>query len=132
MRRALLLALPVALASCTSPEPPRDAMVRKAEEVSAIRVHSLPPGCFVELNNEFMGATPITIHVPSSSGRWKGTMYDVHRLRVSMPRGGGFEEKRWNGWDDVPKRVVFRIPGAEHWYHANSPKRPEKPMVQVR
>ena len=131
MRRALLLALPVALASCTSPEPDRDAIVKKAEEVSAIHIHSLPPGCFVELNNEFMGVTPVTIRVPSCEGQWKGGMYDVHRLRVSMPRGGAYEEKRWEAWDDVPERLVFRIRGAEHWYHANSPKRPEKPTVQV-
>lgn len=130
--RFLVTLAATALVACTSPEPPKDAVVRKAEEVGTIHVHSLPPGCFVELNNEFMGVTPVTIRVPSYEGQWKGSMYDVHRLRVSMPRGGGYEEKRWQAWEDVPERVVFRIRGAEHWYHANSPKRPEKPTVQVR
>ena len=61
-----------------------------------------------------------------------GTMGKLHRLRVSMPRGGGYEEKRWFGYDPIPQRAVFRIPGAETWYHANSPQRPVKPTVQVR
>lgn len=56
----LVFPLTLLLAACTNPEPDKDAIVRKAQEVSAIHVHSLPPGCFVELNNEFMGVTPVT------------------------------------------------------------------------
>jgi hypothetical protein len=81
---AALVGVLSSLAACTTP-PPEPSIVRKAEEVTAVRIHSLPPGCFVELNNEFMGVTP----------------------------------------DPVPKQVVFRIPGAENWYHANSPQPPK-------
>jgi len=124
--------LAATLTACQTPEPEPEAPVRKAQEVTAVQVHSLPPGCFVELNNEFLGVTPLTIRVPSYEGKWRGSMYELNRLRVSMPRGGGYEEKRWFGYDPIPQRVVFRIPGAEHYYHANSPKRPEKPTVTVR
>ncbi len=127
--RAALLAT---LTACTSPELPRNAIVRKAEEVSVIHVHSLPPGCFVELNNEFMGVTPLTIRVPSYEGDWSGDFGKYHILRASIPRGRGYDQKFWRTGDPVPKRVVLRVPGAEHWYHANSPQRPEKPTVQVR
>ena len=106
--------------------------MRKAQEVTAVQVHSLPPGCFIELNNEFLGVTPLTIRVPSYEGKWTGGMYKMHRLRASMPRSNGWEEKRWFGSDPIPKQVVFRIEGAEHYYHANSPKPPEKPTVTVR
>ena len=121
-----------ALAACATPDSAPEPEVREAQEVTPIHIHSLPPGCFVELNNEFMGVTPVTIRVPSNEGKWTGTMGKLHRLRVSMPRGGGYEEKRWYGYDPIPQRVVFRIPGVEHYYHANRPKRPEKPTVQVR
>jgi hypothetical protein len=121
-----------ALAACATPDPVPEPEVREAQEVTPIHIHSLPPGCFVELNNEFMGVTPVTIRVPSNEGKWTGTMGKLHRLRVSMPRGGGYEEKRWFGYDPIPQRAVFRIPGAETWYHANSPQRPVKPTVQVR
>jgi hypothetical protein len=117
----------VSLAACTSPEPDKDAIVRKAQEVSAIQVHSLPPGCFVELNNEFMGVTPLTIRVPSYEGDWSGGFGKYHILRASIPRARGHDQKFWRTGDPVPKRVVFRIPGAERWYHANSPKPPAPP-----
>jgi hypothetical protein len=129
--KLLMFLAAAALAGCTTTEPDEEAVVKKAQEVTPIHIHSLPPGCFVELNNEFMGVTPVTIRVPSSEGKWTGSMYQLNRLRVSMPRGGGYEEKRWYGYDPIPQRVVFRIRGAEHYYHANRPKRPEKPTVQV-
>lgn len=122
-----LTILTIALVACTTPQP--EPVARKAQEVTAIRVHSLPPGCFVELNNEFLGVTPVTIRVPSSGGKWTGSMGKLHRLRVSMPRGGGYEEKRWFGYDLIPQRAVFRIPGAETWHHANSPKPRSKPAL---
>jgi len=122
----------VALVACTSPEPDKDTIVRKAEEVTAIEVHSLPPGCFIELDEEFLGATPLTIHVPSYEGRWRGGTYETHRLRASIPRSTGCEEKVWRGGSPVPRRVVFRIPGAENWYHANCPQRPQYPVLTGR
>ena len=132
MRRISWIVLAVAvLTGCQTPEPEPEVPVRKAQEVTAIKVHSLPPGCFIELNNEFLGATPLTIRVPSYEGKWTGATYKMHRLRASMPRGQGWEEKRWFGYDPIPERVVFRIPGVESWYHANSPSPPKKPTVTV-
>ena len=120
-----------ALAACATPDPVPEPEVREAQEVTAVQVHSLPPGCFVELNDEFMGVTPLTIRVPSYKGDWSGSFAQTHVLRASIPKGSGYEQKVWMTGDAVPRRVVFRIPGAETWYHANSPKRPEKPTVQV-
>ena len=128
MRRAsnrlALAGAALVFAACTTPEP--EPVVRKAEEVTAIRVHSLPPGCFVELNNEFLGVTPLTIRVSSYDGDWRGGFGDLHILRASIPRGSGFDERSWRTGDPVPKQVVLRVPGAETWYHANS-ARPPKP-----
>ena len=132
MRRISWIGLVVAVVTgCQTPEPEPEVPVRKAQAVTAVEVHSLPPGCFIELNNEFLGATPLTIRVPSYEGKWTGATYKMHRLRASMPRGQGWEEKRWFGYDQIPERVVFRIPGVETWYHANSPSPPKKPTVTV-
>ena len=81
----------------------------------------------MELNNEFMGVTPVTIRVPSYEGDWSGDFGQYHIMRVSIPRARGHDQKFWQTGDPVPKRVVFRIPGAERWYHANSPKPPAPP-----
>jgi hypothetical protein len=124
MRGTAIALLAAFLAGCTTPQPEEEPVVRRAQEVTAVQVHSLPPGCFVELNGEFLGATPLTIRVPSYEGKWKGTSWDLHVLRASIPRGQGYEQKAWSGGDPVPMRVVFRIPGAEKWYHANSPAPP--------
>jgi hypothetical protein len=121
---AALVGVLSSLAACATP-PPEPSIVRKAEEVTAVRIHSLPPGCFVELNNEFMGVTPLTIRVPSYKGNWSGGFGQYHILRVSIPRARGHEQKFWRTGDPVPKQVVFRIPGAENWYHANSPQPPK-------
>jgi hypothetical protein len=122
-----VLLVPALLAACSAPQPQPEPIVRKAEEVTAVRIHSLPPGCFVELNNEFMGVTPLTIRVPSHRGTWDGRPYGWHTLRVSIPRGRGHDQRTWRTGDPVPRRVVLRVPGAETWYHANSPKPPATP-----
>ena len=131
MRATAIALLASLLAGCTTPQPEEEPVVRRAEEVTAVVVHSLPPGCFVELNGEFLGATPLTIRVPSYQGDWQGAGWKMHVLRASIPRGQGHEQKLWFGGDPIPKRVVFRIPGAETWYHANSPRPPKKPTVTV-
>lgn len=127
MLQIIMALLASLVAGCTTPQPREEPVVRKAQEVSAIAVHSLPPGCFVELNDEFLGATPLTIRVPSYEGDWSGDWMGLHVLRASIPKGNGYEQKVWRTGDPVPKRVVFRIPGAENWYHANSQK-PPKPL----
>ena len=129
MLRCIVLLLAMMLAACTSTKPEEEPVVRRAQEVTAVQVHSLPPGCFVELNGEFLGATPLTIRVPSYEGDWQGNGWKMHVLRASIPQGQGYEQKIWFGGDPIPKRVVFRIPGAETWYHANS-RQPPKPFPQ--
>jgi len=131
-RAATALLLVAALTACTTPEPEPEPEVRTAQEVTAVHVHSLPPGCFIELNDEFLGVTPLTIRVPSYKGDWSGSFGQLHVLRASIPRGPGHEQKVWMTGDQVPRLVVFRIPGAETWYHANSPQPPKKPTVWVR
>ena len=127
MLRCIVLLLAMMLAACTSTKPEEERVVRRAQEVIAVHVHSLPPGCFVELDGEFLGATPLTIRVPSYEGDWQGAGWKMHVLRASIPRGQGYEQKTWFGGDPIPRRVVFRIPGAETWYHANS-RQPPKPF----
>ena len=131
MRATSIALLTSLVTGCTTPQPEEEPVVRRAEEVTAVVVHSLPPGCFVELNGEFLGATPLTIRVPSYQGEWQGAGWKMHVLRASIPRGQGHEQKLWLGGDPIPKRVVFRIPGAETCYKDNTPIPPKKPPLNV-
>lgn len=99
------------LSACTTTKPEEEPVVRRAQEVTAVQVHSLPPGCFVELNGEFLGATPLTIRVPSYEGDWQGTGWKMHVLRASIPQGQGYEQKIWFGGDErheVKRQPRFR------------------------
>jgi hypothetical protein len=112
----------VLLAGCATtpqPDPP------KAKEVATIHVHSLPPGCFVELNGDFIGATPCAVTVDSSSGNWPGWGYETYELTVWLPKQStAYWRRMFFGGQKIPKRVVARIQGAESWYHSMSPQQP--------
>lgn len=118
----MLLSILVSTGCATNPIP---ESYEPAERIATINVHSLPPGCMVELNDEFMGVTPLQIKVPATDdGEWKGA-YKNYVLRASIPLSNGYEQKIWQSGDKVPSRVVFRIPGAMTWYSATQQKPPE-------
>ena len=119
--RVWLAACLVLICSCqTKPEPE----VREAERVATIYMHSLPTGCMVELNGEFIGVTPLEFKTPATDdGDWPG-WHKLYTLRASIPLGQGYEQKAWYSGDRIPSRVVFRIPGAERWYSATQTQPP--------
>lgn len=116
-----IIACQLLLASCkTVPEPE----VRDAERVATIHIHSLPPGCMIELNGEFLGVTPLEFKtLASESGNWPGWQ-KVFVLRASIPLGQGYEQKVWHSGERIPTRIIFRIPGAERWYSATQAQPP--------
>jgi hypothetical protein len=119
--RVTLLASMFLLSACqTKPEPE----VREAERIATIYMHSLPAGCMVELNGEFIGVTPLEFKTPATDdGEWPGWQ-KVYNLRASIPLGQGYEQKSWYSGERIPTRVVFRIPGAERWYSATQAQPP--------
>lgn len=115
-------ALPVAallLTGCASaPEPE----VRVAEAVKTIDVRSWPPGCIVELNGEYIGATPLQMVVNSSKwGNWTSDhgFCTPIILRASTRDAAGWEQKVWYPGDRIPSRILFRIPGAMNKFAVN-------------
>ena len=119
--RAIALASLCLLCACqTRPEPE----VREGERIATIYMHSLPAGCMVELNGEFIGVTPLEFKTPATDdGEWPG-WHKVYNLRASIPLGQGYEQKSWFSGERIPTRVVFRIPGAERWYSATQAQPP--------
>jgi len=88
--------------------------VREATRVETIKIVSLPTGCVVEVNGEYMGITPLVLRVPSTpDGRWRGTADGVYVMRVSTLNGRTGETKYWRGGQGIPSRLLFRPPAAQ-------------------
>jgi hypothetical protein len=94
--------------------------VVSADTTTTMEVVSLPARCVVEMNGEYLGATPVKIDIPSTSdGRWRGGPSTEHRITVSTPNNRAVETKKWRGGDPIPRRVLFRPPYA----HLTAPVR---------
>ena len=108
------LAVVLGLCGCETLTPPPEPAVRKAQPIAKIDVRSIPTGCVVELNDEYLGVTPLEVVVDTTeSGNWASQgIGSVFVMRCSMPDGDGWEQKVWYPGHPVPKRVLFRIPGA--------------------
>jgi len=112
-----LLSLLPLLAGCESMftvSQQTETPVRKAQPIAKIDVRSIPARCVVELNDEYLGVTPLEVVVDATeSGNWASQgLGSVFIMRCSMPDGDGWEQKVWYPGNPVPKRVLFRIPGA--------------------
>jgi hypothetical protein len=110
----LCAALCVALCACETLQPPPEPAVRRAQPIAKIDVRSIPARCVVELNDEFLGLTPLEVVIDATeSGNWASQgIGSVFVLRCSTFDGEAWEQKVWYPGNPVPKRVLFRIPGA--------------------
>ena len=104
------------LAACvTAPEPKPEPPT--APRARAMAVHSLPTGCMVELNGEWVGITPCHVMIPADdTGGFQGP--DLSVIKVIPVTGGIGDIKIWWPGQRIPSRAVFNIPWA--------PLQPEK------
>jgi len=104
------------LASCATapkPEPP------EPPKAKAMSVHSVPTGCLVELNGEFVGITPCDVMLRQGyDGGFAGSdlMVMIVKPLVGIPVPGDI--KMWWPGQRIPSEVVFLVHGAS--------KQPEK------
>ncbi len=106
--RRLGLMAALVLAGCAGGEP-------VAPDKVTMEVFSLPRGCVVEMNGEYLGTTPLKIDVPSTpEGRWGGAPGFTHVISVSTPNNRAVETRKWRGGDAIPRRVLFRPPYAAY------------------
>mgnify|MGYP001552581883 CR=1 FL=1 len=114
MKTLSAVAAMLGLCACETFTPPPEPAVRKAQPIAKIDVRSIPTGCVVELNDEYLGVTPLEVVVDATeSGNWASQGFgSVFVMKCSMPDGDGWERKVWYPGHPVPKRVLFRIPGA--------------------
>jgi len=112
VRNLIAISLGALLVGCQTMVPP-EPEVRTARPIAKIDICSSPPGCVVELNNEYLGVTPLELVVEANThGTWTGTVFDApYFMRCSMPDGNGWEQKVWRPGDRIPSRILFRIPG---------------------
>ena len=96
------------LAGCAGVEP-------VAPDKVTMEVFSLPRGCVVEMNGEYLGTTPLKIDVPATpEGRWAGAPGFTHVISVSTPNNRAVETRKWRSGDPIPRRLLFRPPYAAY------------------
>jgi len=85
-----------------------------APDTVTMEILSLPRGCVVEMNGEYLGATPVKVDVPATpDGRWRGAPGFTHVVAVSTPNNRAVETRKWRSGDQIPRRVLFRPPYAQ-------------------
>ena len=114
---AILLLASLLLCACTTapepkPEPPT------APKARAMAVHSIPTGCMVTVNEEWVGITPCVIMLPAdSTGGFTGPLLTIIE---AVPVTGGLQStKMWWPKQRIPSRVVFSLP----WAPTQPPKK---------
>lgn len=108
VRRGLALVLALLLAGCAGGEPAAPSAV-------TMEILSLPRGCVVEMNGEYIGTTPVKVDVPATpEGRWGGAPGFTHAISVSTPNNRAVETRKWRSGDQIPRRVLFRPPYASY------------------
>jgi hypothetical protein len=92
------------------PEP----TVRRADPVKTIMIASVPTGCIVELNGEYIGQTPFSLTVDSDgNGCWQKFYPDgkrrasVNKFTCTAPNGAT-DRRAWFAEDRIPDTVLFR------------------------
>lgn len=94
--------------------PPTDADLEAAGLSKSVQVLSFPVGGIVELNNEYIGTTPLTLTVRTGGGgTWtdSGSRAGRFVLKCSSANGQIWEEKVWLVGERVPDKILFRIGG---------------------
>lgn len=79
-----------------------------------IQIQSFPQGGIVELNNEYIGTTPLTLTVRTGGGAtWTdfGNRAGRFVVKCSSSDGEIWEEKVWLVGQRVPDKILFRIGG---------------------
>jgi len=107
----------LALAGCIAPSAKFAGVepdVRKAEAVKTIRISSVPSGCIVEMNGEYIGQTPFSLTVDADpNGCWpryhpNGGMRPLSNRFVCTAPNGFSDYRSWITGDRIPDMVLFR------------------------
>lgn len=108
----IVLAMP--LAGCGGGANPSAYPAATIPTEATVEILSLPRGCVVEMNGEYLGSTPLKISIPTTpDGRWLGSPGTMHAISVSTTNNRFIETKKWRGGDHVPRRLLFRPPYAQ-------------------
>lgn len=98
------------------PEP----TIRRADPVKSFGIASVPTGCIVELNGEYIGQTPFTLTVEAdNNGCWPKSYPDgkprafMNRFTCTAPNGAT-DRRSWRAEDRIPDAVLFRPFGGRY------------------
>lgn len=117
--QALLVALPAAILMGCAAQPSGSQPERGPDGTVAyqVEVDSSPPGVRIEVNNEYMGRTPLTLKVYGDkdgtfhnfgSYTYTITAHPIHSGQ--MPQSKQFQTGGWfTPEDKIPKKVFFEF-----------------------
>lgn len=117
-RSAIALALLLSLSACSTPKAPDGGPAEKGRDGTIayqVLVESNEPGVRIEVNNDYVGTTPVTIKV---YGDKDGTFHNfgspqfiIRALPVKPGQNRQSKIFRTGGWfsaeDTIPRRIFF-------------------------
>lgn len=96
----------IALAGCTTTKP--DPVTEEPiEQTRQVLVQTIPRGCWVERNDEYIGVAPIYVPVRTTSS---GRPFTLTIIRVQHS-SGAWERKIVTSSDTVPEKMLFDLRG---------------------
>ena len=101
-----LLILITILAGCIT-TPPKIQVVSGPTEKST-EIISDPPGARIEINNEFVGETPLFVEIRRYCNDWTGAEYCNVIIKATPKEKGQYTQSKYFDYSiKIPKRIFF-------------------------
>ncbi|MFA5271789.1 MAG: hypothetical protein WC412_05570 [Candidatus Omnitrophota bacterium] len=106
MKRLLLMLLALNIVGCAT-TPPRIQVVSALTDKST-EILSAPPGARIEINNEFVGETPLFVEINRYCNDWTGAEYcNVVINAIPKEKGQYAQTKFFDYSVKIPKKIFF-------------------------
>jgi PEGA domain len=96
------------ISACTAAQPNTSASVKPTPSpaAKAVQILSDPAGAKIEINENYVGETPITVQVPL----WRVGFTNATSIRAIPAVGGQYlQSKFFSAKDEVPDRIFFEM-----------------------
>jgi PEGA domain len=105
---AALSGVILVISACTAAQPNSSASVKPTPSptTKALQILSDPPGARIEINDNYVGETPITVQI----SLWGAGFTKATSIRAIPVVGGQYlQSKFFSAKDEVPDRIFFEM-----------------------